>query len=193
MAPVAAHPIALDVGYGRIFHPEASCGRHLGQRRTCQIQTMAGLAAVLVCFVGILVAVVIPAGIIHDVQAMGAPGGRWQAARCMADGTFDDGAGVSLKLLGRLVVIGIAGIIGPDGVGAAVAVFTGDPAMPLAEAKERVRIFRKTRVEGQQRGCRIIACGKGLPQAEGPIGIGHQVEWGGGVERTSTASPVWQD
>ena len=72
----------------------------------------------------------------------------------MAGGALDDGAGVALKLLGRFVVIGAVRTVGPYGVGAAVAGFTGYIAMSLAEAKARIRIFRKALVERQKRDSR---------------------------------------
>jgi hypothetical protein len=96
-----------------------------------------------VVFKGILVAAIVPTGIIDGVQPMGAAGGGRKASGFVAGSAFDQGAGEPLKQFGRIVVIGAVRSIGPYGVGAAVAGLAGKTAMPLAEAKKGIRIFGK--------------------------------------------------
>ncbi len=74
---------------------------------------------------------------------MGAVDCARQTARFMADITFYYSANVTLQPHYSLVVVGAVIGIGPYRMGAAVAAFTSNFAMPLAEAKECVRIFRK--------------------------------------------------
>ena len=64
----------------------------------------------------------------------------------MARLAFDNHAAVSLNCLCRQVVVGFTA--GPDGVGAAVAGFAGDPLVPLAVAVQDVRLFGKPFVGG---------------------------------------------
>ena len=67
MTPVAADEIAFYIGYGLIFDAKGSGDRHLCQRGSRQILSMACLATALVVLVKILMAVVIPAGIVDVV------------------------------------------------------------------------------------------------------------------------------
>ena len=61
-----------------------------------------------------------------------------QAALAVTGAALDDGSVVALKLSGRDVVVGGRVVVGPDGVGAAVAAFAGEAAVALAETEEGV-------------------------------------------------------
>ena len=77
MTIVTPHEIAFGIGHGLVFDPKGSGNRHLCQRGARQILPMACFAIALVVLVIILMAVVIPAGIVDVVKAMGATGCTW--------------------------------------------------------------------------------------------------------------------
>ena len=144
MTPVAADEIAFGIGYGSIFNPEGSGDRHLCQRGARQILSMACLATALVVLVVILMAIVIPAGIVDVVETMRAIGRKRQTSWLMAGGAFDDGTHVSLQYFRGHVVLGTCIRIGPHGMCAAMTTFTHNLPMPLAEAIEGSGFFSKS-------------------------------------------------
>ena len=146
MTAVTADKVSFRKRHGVVLHSETSSRRCFGQWRAHQIKTVAGLAAGFVALVKITVAFIHPARIVDIVQPVGAVGGQWKAALAMAGSALDDGSVVALKLSGRDVVVGRRIVVGPDGVGAAVAAFAADTAVALAEAEEGVCIFRKALV-----------------------------------------------
>ena len=106
---------------------------------------MTGLAINRVSF-KIIFMIAVPAGVINIVQTVGAIGGEGQA-RAMADGAFDDGAGMTLDLLCCDVVVG-AGAHRPFGVGTAVAGLAGDAVVSQAIVIQRIVVFGKPLIGG---------------------------------------------
>ena len=80
MTIVTPDQIAFGIGHGLIFDPKGSGSRHLCQRGARQILSMACLATALVVLVIILMAIVIPAGIVDVVETMGAIGRQRQTS-----------------------------------------------------------------------------------------------------------------
>ena len=80
MTSVTPDEIALGIGHGLIFDPKGSGNRHLCQRGARQILSMACLAIAFVVLVKILMATVIPAGIVDVVETMGAIGCKRQTS-----------------------------------------------------------------------------------------------------------------
>ena len=175
MTIIASHQIALVIIDCLIFNPEAAGCGHFRQRGSGQIGAVAGLAAGLVVLIKVFVTIIIPAGVGDVVQAVGAAGRPGQTAGRMAGFTCDDGSGESLELYGGQVVVGGRIGVGPDGVGAAMAAFTGDAAVAFAEAEKGVRVFGKALVGCQERRSGIVTGSVRLAQAERPVGVSHQI------------------
>jgi hypothetical protein len=67
VAVVTTHKVSFGVIYSLIFHPEAPGGWHFGQRSSLQIFAMTSLAVVLIIFIKILMAIIVPVRIIDVV------------------------------------------------------------------------------------------------------------------------------
>ena len=123
MAVVTTHKISLGIIYSFILNPKTSGSWHLGQWSSSQILSMAGLAVVLVVFKKILMAFIVPTGIIDVVQTMRAIGCTRQTACFMADTTFYYCANVTLQSHCCLIIVGAGVGIGPYRMSTAMAPF----------------------------------------------------------------------
>jgi hypothetical protein len=106
---------------------------------------MTRLASRFIPFITISVSIfAIPAGIGHIVEAMGAVCGQGQTTCLMTDRAFSDDSAVSLKRRSSHIIIGIRIIVGPDGMGTAVAPLAEDPAVTFTISIQSVIVFRET-------------------------------------------------
>jgi len=134
-----------------------------GKHGAFQVDAMAGAAGIGVSFVEILVFEV-PFPAIDVMHAMGAIERKRQAGVTAA--ALADSAGMALQLNGRDVVIGGRQCVRPDGMGGAVATFTGHTAVSEAVAVERIGIFSEALVISQAGCSGIDIIRPGLRQAD---------------------------
>ncbi len=120
----------------------------LGEHGAFQVPTMTGAAGIRIAFIEILM-FSIPARTIDVVHAVWAVKGKRQAG--MTATALADGAGMSLQLVRRHVIIGRGQCIWPDCMRGAMTTLAGDTTVTQAITVKRIFIFSKALVVCQAR------------------------------------------